>query len=36
MKDGTVMLVSGIEKGMKVVTDGSAYLTDGVTVKVEE
>ncbi len=36
MKDGTVMLVSGIEKGMKVVTDGSAYLTDGVAVKVEE
>lgn len=36
MKDGMVMLVSGIDKGMKVVTDGSAYLTDGVAVKVME
>ena len=34
MKDGKVMLASGLEKGTKVVTDGSAYLTDGVGVKI--
>jgi len=34
MKDGVVLLSSGIEKGVKVVTDGSAYLTDGVAVKI--
>ena len=34
MKDGKVMLSSGLEKGTKVVTDGSAYLTDGVEVKI--
>ena len=36
MKDGMVLLTSGIEKGVKVVTDGSAYLTDGVAVKISE
>ena len=36
MKDGKVMLSSGIETGVKVVTDGSAYLTDGVGVKIVE
>ena len=34
MKDGMVLLTSGIEKGVNVVTDGSAYLTDGVAVKI--
>ena len=34
LKDGKVMLSAGLEKGVKVVTDGSAYLTDGVGVKV--
>ena len=34
MKDGKVMLTSGVEKGTKVVVDGSAYLTDGVGVKI--
>ncbi len=34
IKDGKVMLTSGLEKGAKVVVDGSAYLTDGVGVKI--
>jgi len=34
LKDGKVMLSAGIDRGVKVVTDGSAYLTDGVAVKV--
>jgi RND family efflux transporter MFP subunit len=34
MKDGKVMLSAGLDKGTKVVTDGSAYLTDGVGVKI--
>ncbi len=34
MRNGKVMLTSGIDTGTKVVTDGSAYLTDGVGVKV--
>jgi len=34
MKDGKVMLSAGLDKGVKVVTDGSAYLTDGVGVKI--
>ena len=34
MKDGKVMLSSGLNKGVKVVIDGSAYLTDGVGVKI--
>ncbi len=36
IRNGKVMLVSGIDKGAKVVTDGSAYLTDGVALKVAE
>lgn len=36
MRDGKVMLTSGIEKGTRVVTDGSAYLTDGAPVKIME
>ncbi len=36
MKDGNIMLLSGIEQGTSVVVDGSAYLTDGTTVKVTE
>ena len=34
IRDGKVMLLSGLDKGVKVVTDGSAYLTDGAQVKV--
>ena len=36
MRDGKVMLTSGIDTGTKVITDGSAYLTDGVGVKISE
>jgi RND family efflux transporter MFP subunit len=34
MKDGKVMLTSGVDTSMQVITDGSAYLTDGATVKI--
>lgn len=34
IKDGKVMIASGIDENTEVITDGSAYLTDGVGVKV--
>ena len=34
IKDGQVMLASGLDTGAMVITDGSAYLTDGAVVKV--
>ncbi len=35
IKDGEVMLTAGVESNAQVITDGSAYLTDGVAVQVE-
>ncbi|MCW3124663.1 MAG: Efflux transporter periplasmic adaptor subunit [Bacteroidetes bacterium] len=34
IKDGQILLSSGLEDGTAIITDGSAYLTEGVSVKV--
>jgi RND family efflux transporter MFP subunit len=34
IKDGKVMLTAGVDSGTQVIVDGSAYLTNGATVKV--
>jgi hypothetical protein len=34
IQDGNVLIASGLQEGQQVITDGSAYLMDGVTIKV--
>ncbi len=34
IKDGNAMIASGLNDGMEVITDGSAYLTDGALIKI--
>lgn len=36
IKDGQVLIASGINEGTAIITDGSAYLTDGTPVTVTE
>jgi membrane fusion protein, multidrug efflux system len=34
IQDGNVLIANGLQEGQQVITDGSAYLMDGVTIKV--
>jgi membrane fusion protein, multidrug efflux system len=34
IQNGNVLIASGLQEGQQVITDGSAYLMDGVTIKV--
>jgi len=34
IRDGMVLISSGLNAGDKVITDGSAYLKDGTLVKI--